>query len=116
MTKAPEAAQAALDVMLTDAADGGRRASCARVAAGGSPQGWRADRDRAARRARRTSAPSWPASRAGGRSVRPAKRDRRFADPAWESSWLFRRLLQTHLAVGETVDGLISDADARLAR
>ncbi|MDQ5832752.1 MAG: alpha/beta fold hydrolase, partial [Actinomycetota bacterium] len=48
---------------------------------------------------------------ASGRSeVRPAKRDRRFADPAWESSWLFRRLLQTHLAVGEAVDGLISDA------
>ena len=48
---------------------------------------------------------------AGGRSdLRPGKRDRRFADPAWESSWLFRRLLQTHLAVEETVDGLISDS------
>ena len=49
---------------------------------------------------------------AAGRSeLRPAKRDRRFADPAWESSWLFRRLLQTHLAVEATVDGLISDAE-----
>src|SRR5262245_59869071 len=44
---------------------------------------------------------------AGGRSsVRAGKRDRRFADPAWEQSWLFRRLMQTHLAVGEAVDGL----------
>jgi polyhydroxyalkanoate synthase len=49
---------------------------------------------------------------AAGRSeIRPPKRDRRFADPAWESNWLFRRLLQMHLAVGETVDGLISDAE-----
>ena len=47
---------------------------------------------------------------AGRSALRPAKRDRRFADPAWESSWLFRRLLQSHLAVGEAVDGLISDA------
>src|SRR3954447_7705211 len=49
---------------------------------------------------------------ASGRSeVQPAKRDRRFADPAWQSNWLFRRLVQTYLAAGETVDGLISDAD-----
>ena len=35
---------------------------------------------------------------AAGRSDRrPAKGDRRFADPAWESSWLFRRLMQTYL-------------------
>jgi polyhydroxyalkanoate synthase len=48
---------------------------------------------------------------ATGRSqLRPAKGDRRFADPAWEGNWLFRRVLQSHLAVGETVDGLISDA------
>ena len=48
---------------------------------------------------------------AAGRSeLAPAKGDRRFADPAWESNWLFRRLLQGYLAVGETVDGVISDA------
>jgi polyhydroxyalkanoate synthase len=48
---------------------------------------------------------------AAGRSeIAPAKGDRRFADPAWESNWLFRRLLQGYLAVGETVDGVISDA------
>jgi polyhydroxyalkanoate synthase subunit PhaC len=49
---------------------------------------------------------------AGGRSeVAPAKGDRRFADQAWEGNWLLRRVLQGYLAVGETVDGLITDAD-----
>jgi polyhydroxyalkanoate synthase len=59
---------------------------------------------------------------ATGRSqLAPAKGDRRFSDPAWEDNWLLHRLLQGYLAVGETVDGLISDADVdwrseRLAR
>jgi poly[(R)-3-hydroxyalkanoate] polymerase subunit PhaC len=45
-----------------------------------------------------------------GRSeLAPARGDRRFADPAWEGNWFFRRLLQSYLAVGESVDGLISD-------
>ncbi len=49
---------------------------------------------------------------AAGRSeLAPAKGDRRFADPAWERNWLLRRVLQGYLAIGETVDGLISDAD-----
>jgi polyhydroxyalkanoate synthase len=49
---------------------------------------------------------------ATGRSdIAPSKSDRRFTDPAWAHSWLFRRLLQGYLAVGETVDGLISDSD-----
>jgi len=41
----------------------------------------------------------------------PARGDRRFADPAWEGNWLLRRLLQAYLAVGETVDELISDSE-----
>jgi polyhydroxyalkanoate synthase len=49
---------------------------------------------------------------AGGRSeIAPGKRDRRFADPAWQSNPILKRLLQTHLAVSEAVDGLIADAD-----
>ncbi len=49
---------------------------------------------------------------AAGRSeIAPAKGDRRFADRAWEGNWLLRRVLQGYLAVGETVDGLITDAD-----
>jgi len=46
-----------------------------------------------------------------GRSeLAPAKGDRRFGDPAWERNWALRRVLQGYLAVGEAVDGLISDA------
>ncbi len=110
MTKAPEAAQAALDVMLTDATESGASRFVRPGAAVGVAAGLARRPDRAARRVGHLGAEL--ARVAGGRSdVRPGKRDRRFADPAWQSSWLFRRLLQTHLAVGEAVDGLISDAD-----
>ncbi len=48
---------------------------------------------------------------AAGRSdLRPAKRDRRFADAGWDGNWLLRRVLQTYLAAGGAVDGLIDDA------
>lgn len=48
---------------------------------------------------------------AAGRSdLAPAKGDRRFADRAWEGNWLLRRVLQGYLAVGDTVDGLITDS------
>jgi polyhydroxyalkanoate synthase len=49
---------------------------------------------------------------ASGSSGRAApKGDRRFADPAWTGSWMFRRLLQSYLALGDTVHGLIGDAE-----
>src|SRR3954470_18141288 len=110
MTKVPEAADAALDVLLTDAADSSSRflrpGAAVKVGAGLARRP-----NRAARRAGHLGAEL--ARVAGGRSdLRPGKRDRRFTDPAWQSSWLFRRLLQTHLAVEETVDGLITDSDA----
>src|SRR4051794_24133325 len=105
-----EAAHAALDVMLTDAAVGGRSGFVRPGAAVGAAAGLARRPDRAARRVGHLGAEL--ARVASGRSdVRPAKRDRRFADPAWESSWLFRRVLQAHLAVGEAIDGLISDAE-----
>jgi polyhydroxyalkanoate synthase len=45
-----------------------------------------------------------------GRSARePAKGDKRFTDAAW-GNWLFRRFLQSYLALGAAVDGLVSDA------
>jgi polyhydroxyalkanoate synthase len=48
---------------------------------------------------------------AAGRSdLKPAKRDRRFADAGWNGNWLLRRVLQSYLAAGATVDGLIDDA------
>jgi len=45
----------------------------------------------------------------GTSDIAPARGDRRFSDPARAGSWLFRRLLQGYLALGETVDGLIGD-------
>src|SRR5439155_22938146 len=104
-----EAAQDALDVMLTDAAVGGRSRFVRPGAAVGVAAGLARRPDRAARRVRHLGAEL--ARVASGRSeVRPAKRDRRFADPAWESSWLFRRVLQAHLPAAEAVAGRISDA------
>jgi polyhydroxyalkanoate synthase len=48
-----------------------------------------------------------------GRSeVAPPKGDRRFKDPAWAENPAFRRLAQTYLAAGATVDGLVQDAGA----
>ena len=105
-----EAARAALDVMLTEAAVGERSRFIRPGAAVGVAGGLARRPDRAARRLGGRGQEL--ARVAAGRSeVSPPKRDRRFSDPAWQSSWLFRRLLQTHLAVGETVDGLISDAE-----
>jgi class II poly(R)-hydroxyalkanoic acid synthase len=47
-----------------------------------------------------------------GRSeVAPEKGDRRFKDPAWESNPAYKRLGQSYLAAGKTVDHLISEAD-----
>jgi polyhydroxyalkanoate synthase subunit PhaC len=46
-----------------------------------------------------------------GRSeLAPAKGDRRFKDEAWRSNPAFRRLLQSYLAAGQSLDGLIGDA------
>jgi polyhydroxyalkanoate synthase len=110
MPKAPEAAGAALDVLLMDATDGTparfvRPSAAASVAAGLARRPHKA--------ARRVAHLRGELARvAGGRSeIRPAKRDRRFADPAWQSSWLSRRIVQSYLLAGETVDGLIADAD-----
>jgi polyhydroxyalkanoate synthase len=47
----------------------------------------------------------------GSSQLAPARRDRRFADPAWQSNWLFHRLMQSYLAALGTVDGLIDDAE-----
>ncbi len=48
---------------------------------------------------------------AAGSSTRtPARGDRRFGDPAWKESWLFRRLMQGYLALGDATHGLIDDA------
>ena len=107
--RASEAAHAALDVMLTDASSGGPGRMIRPGAAAGLAAGLARHPQRAARR---LGGLGVELSRvASGRSdARPSKRDRRFADQAWQSNWLLRRLLQTHLALTDTVDELISDA------
>src|SRR3954469_4032013 len=110
MTKASEPAQAALDALLTDATDGGRSRFVRPGVAVNVAAGLARRPDRAARRVGRLGA-GLARGPPGRSAARPAKRDRRFADPAWQSSWLFRRLLQTYLAVGEAVDGAICDAE-----
>src|SRR6201994_1960249 len=105
------AAQSGLDILLSEAGSGGSSQFIApgagvKVGAG------------LVRHPRRVAARA--AGLAGqlgrvvsGRSeLAPAKGDRRFADRAWDENWLLRRLLQAYLAVGEGVDGLISDAEA----
>jgi class II poly(R)-hydroxyalkanoic acid synthase len=110
---------AALDVLLTDAALGSPVARVLSSPAEALSAGLRLARrpDRIARRALGLGREL--ARVAAGRSeLAPRKGDRRFGDPAWEKSWAFRRVLQAYLAAGETVDGLIDDAqlDWRLDR
>jgi polyhydroxyalkanoate synthase len=51
------------------------------------------------------------AQAAAGTSERvPERGDRRFTDPAWEHSWLFRRLLQGYLVIAEEARTLLDDA------
>ncbi|MDO9408025.1 alpha/beta hydrolase [Patulibacter sp.] len=47
---------------------------------------------------------------AGTSELSPAKGDGRFRDRAWSENWALRRVLQTYLALGGTVDDLIEDA------
>ena len=46
----------------------------------------------------------------GRSALEPAKGDRRFKDDAWRGNPAFKRLLQSYLAAGKAVDGLIDDA------
>src|SRR6201985_2424378 len=103
-----DAVRSGFDVMLTDAAAGTPRffapGPAVKVADGLArrPAG-------VARRAAGLTAELTRA--ANGRSeLAPASGDRRFADAAWQENWLLREVLQGYLAVGETVDSLISDA------
>jgi polyhydroxyalkanoate synthase len=46
----------------------------------------------------------------GTSRVAPSKRDRRFTDPAWTANPLLRRLVQAHLAAGQTAEQVVGDA------
>jgi polyhydroxyalkanoate synthase len=103
------AANASLDVLLTDATGGGARRLVAPRALAGLAAGVARHPVTAGRRA---SALGRELARvaAGQSQAEPARSDRRFRDPAWQENWLLRRVLQGYLAVGEAVDGVISDA------
>jgi polyhydroxyalkanoate synthase subunit PhaC len=47
----------------------------------------------------------------GSSTLAPPARDRRFADPAWTSNPLLRRLVQAYLATGQSAERLLADAD-----
>ena len=48
---------------------------------------------------------------AGRSTIAAAKGDRRFADPAWESHPVYRRLGQAYLTVEKAIDDAVEDAD-----
>jgi polyhydroxyalkanoate synthase len=68
---------------------------------------------RPARLARRASSLAFGVAQAvAGTSQRtPPKGDKRFTDPAWEQNWLFRRLVQSYLAIADEVRALVDDAE-----
>ena len=104
------AARGALEILLTDAAVGGRRRFVPAGAAARTAAGLARRPRRPAARAKTLGAEL--ARVATGRSrLRPAAGDRRFADGAWETNPLLRSLLQAYLAAGAAVDGLIADAE-----
>ncbi len=101
---------AALDLLLGDAALGPRR----RLVPG--PAGVRFAAALARRPgtvARRGAALAGEMLRVGlGRStVMPPASDRRFADPAWATNPVLRRLVQGYVAAGQTARELVGDAD-----
>jgi polyhydroxyalkanoate synthase len=111
-TTGPRAgARAGLEVLLTDAAVGrGTRRFIQPRAVAAVGAGVARRPRKVARRATRLGGEM--ARIAAGRSSQaPPKGDRRFADPAWERNWLLHRVMQAYLAVGESVDGVISDAE-----
>ena len=105
------AGRAALETLLSDAAvgNGGIRRFVPATAAAKVVAGLAA-RPRVI--ARRVGALGADVVRvAGGSSeLHPAKGDRRFADPAWDTSWLLRRIMQGYLAVEIVANDLITDA------
>ena len=106
------AGRAALDVLLTDAAMGTGRTGrfLEPTATGKLGLGLARRPDRVARRVGGLGV-DLARVLAGSSDVAPAKGDRRFSDRAWQENWMFRRLMQAYLALDETVDGLIDDAE-----
>jgi polyhydroxyalkanoate synthase len=107
---APSTAGAALDLLLTEAGLDTR----ARFLPGRETVRLVTGLARRPRRVvRRSSALTGELAKviAGRSELKLPRGDRRFLDPAWSASWFYRRLLQAYLAVDETVDGVIGDAE-----
>jgi polyhydroxyalkanoate synthase subunit PhaC len=47
----------------------------------------------------------------GSSAIAPERRDRRFTDPAWGENPLLRRTVQAYLAVGQSSEALLADAE-----
>ena len=47
----------------------------------------------------------------GSSEIAPHRRDRRFSDPAWTSNPVLKRWVQTYLALSQTTEGLLADAE-----
>ena len=102
--------RAALEVLLTDAAAGGRPGLPSLPTAARLGAGLVRRPHRVARRATRFVRDE--ATILAGRSaIAPARSDRRFADRAWSENPLLHRTLQQYLALTEALDGLVTDAD-----
>jgi polyhydroxyalkanoate synthase subunit PhaC len=106
------ASRAALEVMLTDAAI--EPPSAIRVVQPGTAVKLAAGLARHPQRVGRGAGAlaSELARVAAGRSeVAPPKGDRRFGDRAWQESWMFRRLMQSYLAIETAGERLVDDAE-----
>ena len=106
---AEDAAAAALDLLLTDAATGMLR----RVNPGGS--GLRlaaalAVRPRLVAGRGRQLLGELGRIAVGTSQVEPSRRDRRFADPGWAGNPLLRRTMQAYLAAAQTAEGVVAEA------
>ena len=111
--RGPRAAgQAALDVMLTDAAiDPGAARRLVQPGAALKLVGNLAAKPQQVADRLGALAAELARVAAGNSELAAPKGDRRFGDRAWEQSWLFHRLMQAYLAVEDTVDGLVDDAE-----
>jgi poly[(R)-3-hydroxyalkanoate] polymerase subunit PhaC len=109
VSSATDTGAAALDVLLSEAAVGGPPRF---LPLGSAAKATGALARRPGHVARRTAGLAGELGEiALGRSQRaPGRRDRRFADPAWQSNWLLRRVMQAYLAAAGTAEGLIDDA------
>ena len=112
-TTGPRAgARAGLDVLLTDAAVGrGTRRFIQPRAVAAVGAGVARHPRSVARRAAAARRPSSRASPRAARSRRPPRATGASPIRRGSSNWLLHRVMQAYLAVGESVDGVISDAE-----